>query len=40
MEIEDQHIRTNHFSCRKCMKEDYCGKHTDLTKETDSILSQ
>jgi len=42
MEIEEQQIRTNLFSRRKCMKEDCCCccKHTDLTKETDSTLSQ
>lgn len=29
-----------HFSCRKCMTEDCCCKHTDLTKEANSTLNQ
>lgn len=40
MEIEEQQIRTNHFSCRKCMKEDCGCKHPDLTKEANSTLNQ
>lgn len=33
-------MRKKYFSCRKCMKEYCCCKHTDLTKEANSTLNQ